>query len=129
MKRLLVILIAVLLAAQLMSCGKSAAQTVSTVSENGENSYYLTVGADGVKSIEIKAPDIIGGCQNADGSPYKKGDQIWLEPLDGRRDLKGVTISASGENGEFKWEITIPENDEEVFSQIQEGEWVITKLP
>ena len=35
--------------------------------------YYLTIGADGVKSIELSMPHSSGGCENADGSLFKKG--------------------------------------------------------
>ena len=44
--------------------------------------YWLTIGADGVKSIEIKTAHSSGGCEHADGSLYKKGNEfgwnIWM---------------------------------------------------
>lgn len=38
-------------------------------------------------------PNSSGGFENADGSLYRKGEQIWLDPLEGFDDLCGVTIS------------------------------------
>ena len=45
--------------------------------------YYLTIGAEGVKSIELTMPNSSGGFENADGSLLKKGERIWFENLDG----------------------------------------------
>ena len=45
--------------------------------------FYLTIGAEGVKSIELSIPHSSSGCENADGSLFKKGERIWLENLDG----------------------------------------------
>jgi len=74
--------------------------------------YYLTVGSDGVKSIAITASDFSGGCENADGSLFKKGDRVWLDIPDGLTDLRGVAISALDENGKVLWSVSIPENTE-----------------
>lgn len=32
--------------------------------------FYLTIGAEGVKSIELSMPSSSGGCENADGSYF-----------------------------------------------------------
>ena len=69
--------------------------------------FYLTIGAEGVKSIELSMPNSSGGFENADGSLLKKGERIWLENLDGYSDLRGLTITALGENGEIIWTMTI----------------------
>lgn len=73
--------------------------SISNVDEPAK--YYLTIGAEGVKSIELTMPNSSGGCENADGSLFKKGERIWLENLDGYTDLRGLTITALGENGEI----------------------------
>lgn len=78
--------------------------------ENVEKKYYLTVGADGVAEIGIKTPNSSGGCVNADGSLFKKGDTVWLESLEGLQDLQGVTISAMDEEGTVLWALSIPED-------------------
>ena len=74
--------------------------------------YYLTIGAEGVKSIELSMPNSSGGFENADGSLLKKGERIWLEHLNGYTDLRGLTITALGENGEIIWTASIPNEDE-----------------
>ena len=71
--------------------------------------YYLTIGAEGVVSIEIQNTNKSGGCANADGSPFQKGERVWLEPLDGCSNLRGVTITALDENGTEVWRISIPD--------------------
>ena len=75
--------------------------------------YYLTIPEDGVMSIEVHTPSSSGGCTNADGSPFKKGERVYLEQLSGFESLKGVTISALGENEEIIYSFSIPEEIKE----------------
>lgn len=92
--------------------------------------YYLTIGAESVTSIEVSLPDSSGGCQNADGSPFKMGERIWLENLDGYSDLRGLTITALGENGEVIWTASIPNSDENMgFTHLTQDGWAINNLP
>ena len=94
-----------------------------------EKKYWLTIGADGVKSIEVTAPYTSGGCENADGSLYRKGERIRLEPLDGLKDLRGVSICALAENGEVLWLTSIPDTSENKgFTRLGIDEWNITDL-
>lgn len=91
--------------------------------------YYLTVGDEGVKSIEFSMPNASGGLVNADGSLLKKGERIWLESLDGYADLRGVTITALSENGEIIWTASIPDEDENKgFTHLINHDWEITNV-
>lgn len=91
--------------------------------------YYLTIGAEGVKSIELSMPHSSGGCENADGSLFKKGERIWLENLDGYSDLRGLTITALGENGEIIWTVSIPDEEENKgFTHLVNDDWEITNI-
>ena len=91
--------------------------------------YYLTIGAEGVKSIEFTMPNSSGGCENADGSLFKKGERIWLENLDGYADLRGLTITALGENGESIWTASVPNEDENNgFTHLVNDDWEITNI-
>ena len=91
--------------------------------------YYLTIGAEGVKSIEFSMPNSSGGFVNADGSLLKKGERIWLENLDGYADLRGLTITALGENGEIIWTASIPDEDENKgFTHLVNDDWEITNI-
>ena len=91
--------------------------------------YYLTIGADGVKSIELSMPNSSGGFENADGSLLKKGERIWLENLDGYSDLRGLTITALGENGEIIWTTSIPDGEENKgFTHLVNDDWEITNI-
>ena len=91
--------------------------------------YYLTIGAEGVKSIELTMPNSSGGCENADGSLFKKGERIWLENLDGYTDLRGLTITALGENGEIIWTASIPnEVENQGFTHLVNDDWEITNI-
>lgn len=74
--------------------------------------YYLTIGAEGVKSIELSMPNSSGGFENANGSLLKKGERIWLANLDGYADLRGLAITALDENGEIIWTASIPNEDD-----------------
>ena len=91
--------------------------------------YYLTIGAEGVKSIELTMPNSSGGCENADGSLFKKGERIWLENLDGYSDLCGLTITALGENGEIIWTASVPDEEENKgFTHLVNDDWEITNI-
>ena len=80
--------------------------------EDEISKFYLTIGSEGVKSIKLSMPNSSGGFENVDGSLLKKGERIWLENLDGYTDLRGLTITALGENGEIIWTASIPDEEE-----------------
>ncbi len=91
--------------------------------------FYLTIDAEGVKSIELSMPGSSGGCENADGSLFKKGERIWLENLDGYNDLRGLTITALGKNAEIIWSASIPNTAENNgFTHLTQDDWVITNI-
>ena len=91
--------------------------------------FYLTIGSEGVKSIELSMPNSSGGCENANGSLFKKGERVWLENLDGYADLRGLTITALGENGEVIWTTSIPDSEENKgFTHLVNDDWEITNI-
>lgn len=97
--------------------------------ENELSKFYLTIGAEGVKSIELTMPNASGGCENADGSLFKKGERIWLENLDGYSDLCGLTITALGENDEIIWTASVPDEEENKgFTHLVNDDWEITNI-
>ena len=97
--------------------------------ENELSKFYLTIGAEGVKSIKLSMPNSSGGFENADGSLLKKGERIWLENLDGYTDLRGLTITALSENGEIIWTASIPDEEENKgFTHLVNDDWEITNI-
>jgi beta-lactamase regulating signal transducer with metallopeptidase domain len=97
--------------------------------EDELSKFYLTIGAEGVKSIELTMPNASGGCESADGSLFKKGERIWLENLDGYTDLRGLTITALGENGEIIWTASVPDEEENKgFTHLVNDDWEITNI-
>ena len=97
--------------------------------EDELSKFYLTIGAEGVKSIELTMPNASGGCESADGSLFKKGERIWLENLDGYSDLCGLTITALGENGEIIWTASVPDEEENKgFTHLVNDDWEITNI-
>ena len=97
--------------------------------ENEPSKFYLTIGSEGVKSIKLSMPNSSGGFENADGSLLKKGERIWLENLDGYTDLRGLTITALGENGEIIWTASIPDEEENTgFTHLVNDDWEITNI-
>lgn len=97
--------------------------------ENEPSKFYLTIGSEGVKSIKLSMPNSSGGFENADGSLLKKGERIWLENLDGYTDLRGLTITALGENGEIIWTASIPDEEENKgFIHLVNDDWEITNI-
>jgi len=102
---------------------------VQLSAEQISDKFYLTIGVEGVTNIEIKTPNTSGGCTNADGSPFKKGERIWLECLDGVSDLRGVTITAMNENGEIIWSASIPDDAENSdFVRLRQDGWEISNI-
>ena len=97
--------------------------------EDELSKFYLTIGAEGVKRIELTMPNASGGCENADGSLFKKGERIWLENLDGYSDLCGLTITALGENDEIIWTASVPDEEENKgFTHLVKDDWEITNI-
>ena len=74
-----------------------------------EDGYYLLIGADGVESIQITGVNSSGGVVHADGSTFKNGEKVWLEPLQGVTDLRGISITAFGADGEILYAFSVPE--------------------
>ena len=92
-----------------------------------EQGYYLLIGADGVNEIQVSLPDSGGGVVNADGSSFKKGEKVYLEPLQGITDLRGLSITALGENGEVLYGLSIPEDAsmEDVINTVGGDGWLL----
>jgi len=92
-----------------------------------EDGYYLHVGADGVKEIQYSLGNHSGGVVNADESLFKKGDKIYLETLQGITDLRGLSITALGENGEVLYGMSIPEDAsmEDVINTVGSDGWLL----
>jgi len=85
------------------------------------------IGADGVESIEISGVNSSGGVVNADGSAFKNGEKVWLEPLQDITDLRGYSITALGKNGEILYALTIPEGatNDEVINLVGSDGWLL----
>lgn len=97
--------------------------------EDEPSKFYLTIGSEGVKCIALSMPNASGGCENADGSLFKKGERIWLDNLDGYADLRGLTITALGENGEIIWTAAVPDEEENKgFTHLVNDDWEITNI-
>lgn len=78
--------------------------TVMTTGNNSQpEGYYLTIGERGIAEITYTAPGSSGGCVHADGSLFRKGEQVWLEGLDEKDNLEGVTVSALDKSGNVCW--------------------------
>ena len=92
-----------------------------------EDGYYLLIGADGVESIEVSGPNTSGGVVNADESPFKKGEKVWIEQLQGVTDLRGYSITAFDANGEVIYALSIPQSasNEEVVNIVGGDSWLL----
>ena len=92
-----------------------------------EDGYYLLIGADGVESIEVSGPNTSGGVVNADESPFKKGEKVWLEHLQGVTDLRGYSITAFGKNGKVIYGLSIPTDasSDKVINLVSNDSWLL----
>ena len=103
---------------------------IAAYGDSDSDKYWLTIGEDGVKRIEIKTAYSSGGCENADGSLYQKGERIWLECLDGYLDLRGVSFTAFAEDGQIIWQAPIPDGEDNAgFTHLRNNDWNITNIP
>ena len=101
----------------------------SSAAETTAGQYWLTIGEEGVKTIWVTTPYASGGCQNADRSLYRKGERVWLELLDGYKNLRGVSIAALDEHGTICWSASIPDQEEnEGFTRLTSDDWTVTNL-
>ena len=92
-----------------------------------EDGYYLLIGAEGVESIEVSGPNSSGGAVNADNSPFKKGEKVWLEQLQGVTDLRGYSITAFGKNGKVIYALSIPTDasSDNVINLVSNDSWLL----
>ena len=92
-----------------------------------EDGYYLLIGADGVQEIQVSLPDSGGGVVHADGSLFEKGEQVYLEHLQNVTDLRGLSITALGKNGEVLYGLSIPEDAsmEDVINTVGSDGWLL----
>ena len=97
------------------------------VSDHSEDGYYLLIGMEGVKSIEVSVPGRSGGVENADGSAFRVGEKVWLEQLQGVTELRGITIIAWGAEGEILYEFSAPEyaTDEQISDMVGSDPWLL----
>lgn len=89
--------------------------------------FYLLIGTDGVKEIQVSLPDSSGGVVNADGSLFEKGEKVWLEHLQNVTDLRGLSITALGKDGEILYAMSIPEDAsmEEAINTVGSDGWLL----
>ena len=100
-------------------------QVLLPETEGTTQRYFLTIGAEGVVELQVSAPGTSGGCVNADGTPFQAGERVWLACLEDLRDLRGVQITALDENGAVCWNLSIPEDAQNVNSA-SAGGWLLT---
>ena len=92
-----------------------------------EEGYYLRIGAEGIEEIRISLPNSGGGVVNADGSFFQKGEEIYLAQLQNVTDLRGVSITALGKNGEVLYVLSVPEEatDAEIINLVGSDGWFL----
>lgn len=112
----------------LTACGFRPFESKKITKEESEPRYYLKLASEDVYTVFVSSAESSGGCQNADGDAFIKGDEIWLEAIDGFDDLRGVTVKALGEEDVLIWSISIPETDAYAGeTEVKDGEWKIYK--
>lgn len=127
MKKVFRIIAVLLLAFGLTACGFKPFDR-KIAKEEAEPRYYLKVACENAYVIYVSSEESSGGCSNADGDAFIKGDEIWLEAIDGFDDLRGVTVKVLGEEDVLIWSICIPITDDYAGqTEISDGEWKIFK--
>ena len=119
------LLIAIITLIIIIVCFLTNPITKGDIAIDTENGYYLLIGEEDIYQIEIVSDQISGGCQNADGTPYEKGEKVWLEPLDGCTELRGLSIIALDKEDQVQYVFSIPAyaTKEEIINLIENDEW------
>jgi len=121
-----VVLIAVV-ACVALAVGLLTNPTKNNSAAPSEDGYFFLIGTDGVETIEISGVNTSGGVVNANGSAFKKGERVWLEPLQGVTDLRGYSITALSKNSEIVYALSIPvgATDDEVINLVGSDGWLL----
>ncbi len=92
-----------------------------------KDGYYLVIGEEGVKTIEVTGPNSSGGVENADGSAFRVGEKIWLEQLQGVTDLRGISIVVLGEKGKILHLFSVPKEatEEQIADKLNTDTWLL----
>lgn len=105
----------------------SNAELASFQKQTADQQFYLTICADHIAAIEITTPAMSSGCKEADGSLFQNGERVWLEQLDGRADLRGVTITALDMDDQVVWSVSIPDTEESSgLTYVTQDGWTIS---
>lgn len=108
-KQTLVVVLAAVIACAALSVALLTNPSKEDAAVQSEDGYYLLIGDEGVVAIEVTGPGIGGGVVNADGSAFESGVKVWMEPLQGVTDLRGIEITAFGTEGEIIYSFSVPE--------------------
>lgn len=121
------VVIAAVAACVILGVGLLTNPVTEEISEFEEDRYYLLIGAEGVTSVEVSALDSSGGVIKADGSVFRQGEKVWLEQLQGVRNLRGITITAFGTDGDLLYNFSVPANasSEVIMEMVENDSWLL----
>ena len=90
--------------------------------------YYLTVGMEGVSSILVKSGSRQGLYYTDDFTPFRLGEELYLETLDGLDTLRGVSVTARDADGNDLFSVRVSDyyDQREEDGTVRCGDWVIT---
>lgn len=110
----------------LLSCFLLLSGCMPMPEELETEGYYLVIGQENILDIEVDTPKGGGGCRRADNKPFKEGEKVWLEHLEGMTDLRGVTVRALDTSGEMVYALSIPKDaaDDEITSLLEKDGWL-----
>lgn len=92
-----------------------------------DGQYHLLIGQEGVTQIEVTVAGNTKIQKNIAGLPFKKGEKVHIEALDGITDLKGVSVSAYNRSGEILHAFSVPTNatNKEIINTVNSDNWLL----
>ncbi len=84
------------------------------------NRYRLTIGDDNVTQLMLVTA---AGETSTMTGEYRKGQRVWLEPLEGLQDIEVLTITALDAQGERVWQAQALKNPELQQGRHASGDW------
>lgn len=112
------------------SDGWLLAPTVAIGAE-ADGQYYHFISSEGVAELKLTGTNFSGGCVPADGSTFRNGERVWLEPLDGFTDLQDVTVTALDKDGNVLYSFLLVPGKSEMQTiiatilEIQDGRYLV----